>query len=345
MPRCTRNGCAAEFASGASDVCKYHPGTPVFHEGLKSWSCCQHVNKPELDFEEFMKISGCTEAETHSDAQVQSPSKLQSIDHNITAEQTADGKELFQVKPQSDAVPPSNGGAPATTAMPATPVPVLELDDLNKEVAVGTVCRRKGCGITFVSNEVNRRGDGEGTVCSYHPLPPLFREGSKGYLCCKRRVLEFDEFLKIKGCKIGRHVFVPVTNELQSEEQVNCRIDHYQTRDQVHVTVYAKQVDKNRSSVQVGEDKVTLDLFLPGMKRFSRSLELFGDIDASSSSFQILGTKVELRLQKSDARVWTVLEKTDRDLGNISLTFGVGGKTGTVGAKDVILDERNKART
>lgn len=50
-------------------------------------------------------------------------------------------------------------------------------------------------------------------------------------------------------------------------------------------------------------------------------------------------------LQKSDTRVWTVLEKTDRDLGNISLTFGVGGKTGTVGAKDVILDERNKKRT
>lgn len=29
----------------------------------------------------------------------------------------------------------------------------------------------------------------------------------KGYLCCKRRVLEFEEFLKIEGCKTGRHVF------------------------------------------------------------------------------------------------------------------------------------------
>lgn len=28
----------------------------VFHEGLKSWSCCKDVNKPELEFEEFMKI-------------------------------------------------------------------------------------------------------------------------------------------------------------------------------------------------------------------------------------------------------------------------------------------------
>lgn len=28
----------------------------VFHEGLKSWSCCKDVNKPELDFDQFMKI-------------------------------------------------------------------------------------------------------------------------------------------------------------------------------------------------------------------------------------------------------------------------------------------------
>lgn len=27
-------------------------------------------------------------------------------------------------------------------------------------------------------------------------------------MCCKKRVLEFDEFLKIEGCKTGKHVFV-----------------------------------------------------------------------------------------------------------------------------------------
>ena len=31
----------------------------------------------------------------------------------------------------------------------------------------------------------------------------------QGYFCCKRRVLEFDEFLKIEGCTEGRHIFVP----------------------------------------------------------------------------------------------------------------------------------------
>lgn len=58
----------------------------------------------------------------------------------------------------------------------------------------------------------------------------------------------------------------------------------------------------------------------------------------------LIRVKVELRLRKKDTRGWVLLEKTDRDLGNISLTFGVSGRTGTVGAKDIVLDESNKAR-
>lgn len=38
--------------------------------------------------------------------------------------------------------------------------------------------------------------------------------------------------------------------------------------------------------------KVHLDLILPGSKRFVRSLDLFGPIDAAASSFQFFGTKV-----------------------------------------------------
>ena len=41
-------------------------------------------------------------------------------------------------------------------------------------------------------------------------------------------------------------------------------------------------------------------------------------------------------MQKADGRSWTLLEKTDRDLGNIQYTFGVGGRTGTVGAKTIV---------
>lgn len=39
---------------------------------------------------------------------------------------------------------------------------------------------------------------------------------------------------------------------------VNSRIDHYQTVDQVHVSVYARQVDKQRSRVKFDETEVQI---------------------------------------------------------------------------------------
>jgi hypothetical protein len=48
--------------------------------------------------------------------------------------------------------------------------------------------------------------------------------------------------------------------------------------------------------------------------------------------------QVELNLKKSAGRSWTVLEKTSRDLGGFQLTFGVGGRTGTIGGKEIIID-------
>ncbi|KAH9484143.1 Cysteine and histidine-rich domain-containing protein [Psilocybe cubensis] len=358
MARCTRKGCGVEFKEGEASTCNYHPGTPVFHEGLKSWSCCQDINKPVLDFDEFMTIPPCTEIQGHTskvEAPI-SPAPVPRSTVNVSSETTSDGKEIYQVGGVHKDSLTSSASAKqeVTAAMPAPPpVPVLEVDDLNQAVPVGTPCKRKGCHTIFVSDEQNRQGDGEGTICRYHPLPPYFREGSKGYLCCKRRVLEFDEFLKIEGCQTGRHCFIPVVTEPKAsihsyhttEEQVTCRIDHYQTPSQVHVSIFAKQVDKERSTVTFEDNKAMLDLFLPNNRRFTRTLDLFGGIDPRSCTSKVLGTKVELTLQKIDARSWTVLEKTDRDLGPISLTFGVGGRTGTVGGKEIILDESNKLRT
>ncbi|KAF9052681.1 chord-domain-containing protein [Panaeolus papilionaceus] len=338
MPRCTRKGCGKEFVEGDTSTCTYHPGTPVFHEGLKSWSCCKDVNKPVLDFDEFMSIKGCTEIPGHTSekAKVVDTPKSETVRAASTVDES--GKETFGIETVAQVADKVDKAPIQPTA------PILEVDDLNQPVKVGTECRRAGCSVKFVDDQTNRQGDGEGTVCRFHPLPPIFREGSKGYLCCKRRVLEFDEFLKIPGCKTGRHCFIPVTTEVKVEEDVNCRIDHYQTPGQVHVSVFAKQVDKDRSSVEFQEDEISLQLYLPNKKKFTKTLMLFGAIEPSASSFRIFGTKVDLTLQKKDGKSWTVLEKTDKDLGNISLTFGVGGRTGTVGGKEFVLDETNQNR-
>lgn len=56
----------------------------------------------------------------------------------------------------------------------------------------------------------------------HHPGQALFHEGSKGWTCCKRRVLEFDEFMKIEGCKTKRkHLFVGSKKDTGTEEAVS----------------------------------------------------------------------------------------------------------------------------
>ncbi|KIJ69581.1 hypothetical protein HYDPIDRAFT_124193 [Hydnomerulius pinastri MD-312] len=344
MPRCARKGCGKEFsvAANTDTSCTYHSGAPVFHEGLKSWSCCSPINKPVLDFDEFMKIPGCevaahTEAAPQAVPQAPTPASTSTL----TMTESADGKEVYST---AKAVPKENSTSAIAAPLAPPPPPAEDEDELSVPATTGTLCKRKGCGVAFVSDEENRIGDGEGTVCTYHPAPPIFREGSKGYLCCKRRVLEFEEFLKIEGCKKGRHVFVPkqtATEEL-AEQLIDCRVDHYQTPKEVHVSVFAKQADKERSKVTVEETQVHFDLYLPAQKRFKRTIKLFGPVEPDGSSYKIYGTKVEVVLKKLDTRSWTVLEKTTHDLRNISLTFGVGGRTGTIGAKEIILDETNR---
>ncbi|CAK1600934.1 unnamed protein product [Parnassius mnemosyne] len=56
---CKNGGCntAYEGPQTNDSICTYHPGCPVFHEGLKFWSCCQ---KRTTDFNTFLAQPGCT---------------------------------------------------------------------------------------------------------------------------------------------------------------------------------------------------------------------------------------------------------------------------------------------
>ncbi|KAH8243323.1 hypothetical protein KR032_006566 [Drosophila birchii] len=55
---CKNNGCTYTRSGTSSDYgeCTYHPGVPIFHEGMKFWSCCQ---KRTSDFAQFMAQKGC----------------------------------------------------------------------------------------------------------------------------------------------------------------------------------------------------------------------------------------------------------------------------------------------
>ncbi|KAF3360370.1 hypothetical protein VdG1_01330 [Verticillium dahliae VDG1] len=246
--KCVHQGCGKLYTD-PEEVCVYHPGPPVFHEGQKGWKCC----KPRfLTFEEFLAIPPCTEGK-HSTTDL--PPKVE------------------QKEPQADSA-------------------------LVEKLAAAS--------------------------------------GSKGYSCCKRRVLEFDQFMKIEGCKTKeRHLFVGSGKknkdgnvETGGEEVLETvRTDFYQTPSTVIASFFLKKIRKDDAKISFAERTLTLDLptsDAPTPKRYRAEVPLFAPIDTAKSSFKVLGTKLEVTFVKADGASWPVLRSDDRLTGEI-LQIGKAG--------------------
>lgn len=86
----------------------------------------------------------------------------------LTMTESKEGKEVYTTARTL----PSHTSTPLATALlveSILPSQLEEEDDLSVAVSPGTECRRKGCIVTFLSDAENRIGDGEGTVCTFHP--------------------------------------------------------------------------------------------------------------------------------------------------------------------------------
>lgn len=139
-----------------------------------------------------MAIEPCTEGK-HSTTEL--PAKIEKKEADPALLETAN------LPPPPPRAPIA---APQHKPTPPPPPPESEDDDPSIEIPDGRVCRRRACGVAY-----KKGSSREGEKCVYHPGAPIFHEGSKGYSCCKRRVLEFDQFMKIEGCKTkDRHLFV-----------------------------------------------------------------------------------------------------------------------------------------
>lgn len=111
-------------------------------------------------------MQGCTQVDRHTTVAPQVEAPRASANVNLTMTESVAGQEVYSSERSSQQT--------ITPAAPPVqePTPIIEEeDDLNIPVNPGSTCRRKGCGITFVSDECNRIGEGEGTICTYHPLP------------------------------------------------------------------------------------------------------------------------------------------------------------------------------
>lgn len=89
--------------------------------------------------------------------------KESSTNVNLTLKEAKDRAEVYSSNAHAAVAPTPSSPAPVE-------VPVIEdEDDSSVPVTPGTTCKRRGCGATYVSDEVNRIGDGDETICTYHP--------------------------------------------------------------------------------------------------------------------------------------------------------------------------------
>ncbi|KAK9060925.1 hypothetical protein SSX86_018105 [Deinandra increscens subsp. villosa] len=205
--RCQRIGCNATFTedNNPEDSCTYHE-SPLFHDGMKEWSCCK---KRSHDFSLFLEIPGCKTGKHTTEKPViakvtaaPKPAIKTSIPAaNVSAKDACPrcrqgffcsdhGKDL---KPSHQVQPtPAKGNSDLQESVKA---PVKKIVDINQP----QTCKNKGCGQTF------KEIDNHETACNHHPGPAVFHDRLRGWKCCDIHVKEFDEFIAIPPCTKGWH--------------------------------------------------------------------------------------------------------------------------------------------
>ncbi|XP_048325786.1 cysteine and histidine-rich domain-containing protein RAR1 [Ziziphus jujuba] len=210
--RCQRIGCNAMFSEddNPEGSCQYHDAGPIFHDGMKEWSCCK---KRSHDFSLFLEIPGCKKGKHTTEKPVlakpaANPKVVSQSPTQVTNSPSKDScsrcRQGFFCADHGSQAKEINAKTENTITTPAAEnnvqvegiaAPKKKIVDINEP----QVCRNKGCGQTF------KEKDNHENACNYHPGPAVFHDRMRGWKCCDIHVKEFDEFIDIPPCTKGWH--------------------------------------------------------------------------------------------------------------------------------------------
>ncbi|XP_028793018.1 protein SGT1 homolog [Neltuma alba] len=88
------------------------------------------------------------------------------------------------------------------------------------------------------------------------------------------------------------------------------RHEFYQKPDEVVVTIFAKGIPQDSVTVDFGEQILSVRIDVPGEDGYTFQPRLFGKITPARSRYEVLSTKIEIRLAKAEPLHWTSLEFT-----------------------------------
>lgn len=298
--QCYNKGCCQKYDEHTNneESCRHHPGEPFFHDAYKGWSCC---NKKCTDFTEFLNIKGCKLAK-HCNVKPPEPEKP-----------VVDTTEVVEVKPLiTTRLERPNFNTEMVLLKPTVAASLLSCanvdkvastpkSDNSKIVHVGTTCKNPGCGMVYDGE------DSHTTECVYHPGVPIFHEGLKFWSCCQKRTTDFTAFMNQVGCENGQHVWI---KEEKVSNQVDCRWDHHQTASHVVLSIYAKNYCPKQSTFELNPIRLKVNVVFPQQDNatFCLDLELKGVIIVETSSVQMFGTKIEIKMRKAEAGTWSRID-------------------------------------
>ncbi|KAE8698196.1 Cysteine and histidine-rich domain-containing protein RAR1 [Hibiscus syriacus] len=206
--RCQRIGCNATFTEddNPEGSCSFHD-SPIFHDGMKKWSCCK---KRSHDFSLFLEIPGCKTGKHTTEKPVsiklaatktiRTPSPVVTLSTSATSKESCARCSQGFFCSDHGSQPKAPNPTPAAPAncsadVEESPPPPKKIVDINQP----QTCKNKGCGKVF------KQIDNHETACSYHPGPAVFHDRVRGWKCCDIYVQEFDEFMTIPPCNNGWH--------------------------------------------------------------------------------------------------------------------------------------------
>uniref|UniRef100_A0AAY4AD04 Cysteine and histidine-rich domain-containing protein 1 n=1 Tax=Denticeps clupeoides TaxID=299321 RepID=A0AAY4AD04_9TELE len=290
---CYNKGCGQRFdlENNPDDACTFHPGVPVFHDALKGWSCCK---RRTTDFSDFLSIAGCTKG-PHNKEKPPEPVK----------------PDVEDLKPKFDEFIIQAPKAFEAIKRPSEDEPVIKLqqkvapslkqaleklklteenaqdkkEEDSEEIKIGTTCKNGGC---------NKRATKR---FAYIMM--------KYWSCCKRKTSDFNTFLSQEGCSRGEHIW---KKNDTGKKVVPCRFDWHQTGGQVIISIYAKNSYPELSFVEANSTMLNIHVIFEGEKEFEQKICLWGVIDASKSTMNMMATKIEIALKKAEPMSWARLD-------------------------------------
>ncbi|KAH6804600.1 phosphatase-like protein [Perilla frutescens var. frutescens] len=98
------------------------------------------------------------------------------------------------------------------------------------------------------------------------------------------------------------------TATIVSTTKPKYRHEFYQKPEEVVVTIFAKGIPANNVVVDFGEQILSVTIELPGEEAYHFQPRLFGKIIPAKCRYNVMSTKIEIRLAKADSALWTSLE-------------------------------------